>query len=1307
MNLGKLIVKHSIIIIIIWIVLITVSTPAFFRLEEVTLYRAERLLPSGVESERAARELARITNRTGGSVTHEMILITGVNVSDPRLIDFDRELSNNIEKYVIDYNSVYKIAREVFRDIDRNLYNSTLTLYYSINQIIPFLDSMHRNGLIIINLLNNTHIFLIVLCRYYDNFNSTQIKEYAYQLYNNLSMIPFAYNYSSNLYKDTLTKLNNARRTLDYSINTISYNYTFTLFSVLRIHYYLLNNSVYQNSLNKTIIEELINYTRLSNYTVDEVLINKTYEYVVEKGFENISIDDLIELTIMLVKEYVEQQKQLQRDFMDKFLTTYSGLYNNIVFTKNWSLEYFLNVLRSDNVLGQIELLNELKNINNTIYPIAVKEFSRIASEITIRQYGFPVELIDVIEKYYLDEIDLYIASREITRVRIISLTGIRELSVLADIVYKHNGNYSYNAIYDLVYNMFQLIDLAHIVNIDISLTKISSEYVNLTRFYTVLSKLIADRIWSNRLDQDFVYRLLIGFPIIIFTTWFNDNPDLVNDILYNSILVNNIINENYRPGDYSPILSTMEMIIKNTDFNLINYLFNNTILFEKMLLNKSEITLIIIRRLFELPVNASTIDYINLIVETIMLVENRTILFPTKNIVDLIYKVINGMKPLDAIVYYLNKSIPPDIDFAVYTYYLNKSISMKDPLILYSFLRDHYLENLLNDLINRFINIMVSESLDAFIITVIPLGNSLNEKVDNLYRVLNIVNETLRRMGIEPNYVGVIGDNVLGYDMTVHTKRDMNRVQFISIIAPILIALVLITGFLATVVPFIGIATSLTVSTGLIYLLASMNIITVSSWSRVLLITTSFGLGMDYTSYIILRFKEKYPEIRDKRETVCEAIKYALPAIIAASSTDIVGFAVMKLAWEFPLIASIGETIPIAIIIVLLVSITFTPAILALFGDKKWFWWPHSIDKPIKRSWRGFELTPRRVYILLSITLVLVATGYIGFTQFRGSHDYSVFIPQNTISYKTYIEFQKYFPSGKFIPVYAVFILRENYSVYDEVVRKDLERIVLEISSRECVSNVYSFINPGDKDSKSFVSLDNKSMFIEIILNIPPLSREGVDTVSEIRKYLHSLKNDWINEILVGGLPASSSEIEEMLNNIFWTRVFPVAFILMWICMAVSFNSLMIGLIALITIITGYLMGISTVVYIANSLNQPVLWFLTLLTLPAVLGVGLDYNSFYVNRQRYELMNRNNSYEASSLAIKTVSHLVIGLGLIVTATYGSIITGSSWGLREIGIALSTSVFVTTILSSIVFTPAILALMNKKAWWPGSKRWSR
>ena len=187
--------------------------------------------------------------------------------------------------------------------------------------------------------------------------------------------------------------------------------------------------------------------------------------------------------------------------------------------------------------------------------------------------------------------------------------------------------------------------------------------------------------------------------------------------------------------------------------------------------------------------------------------------------------------------------------------------------------------------------------------------------------------------------------------------------------------------------------------------------------------------------------------------------------------------------------------------------------------------------------------------------------------------------------------------------------------------------------------------------------------------------------------------------------------EIEELLNKDFWQKIFPVGLVLMWLAMTLSFMSIWAGIIPLITITVGYMIGITLASKIPGLYGEPALWFLPLMTFPAVLGVGMDYNSFYMNRQREELGKiagkPGAGYIASTNAIHAVSHLVIGLGLIVTATYSALILGSSWGVRELGIALAGGVFVTTILAAIIFTPAILSIMGEKAWWPYNRRWKK
>jgi len=616
----------------------------------------------------------------------------------------------------------------------------------------------------------------------------------------------------------------------------------------------------------------------------------------------------------------------------------------------------------------------------------------------------------------------------------------------------------------------------------------------------------------------------------------------------------------------------------------------------------------------------------------------------------------------------------------------------------VWSSVEDKVLDNVTAELVGK----MISPDGSSFIVLFRPREEP--SRYGNAILFKSLVESTLEGMGRDPYFVGVTGDDVLMEEAMNASKADIDRVNKISIIAPILIALALIGGLVAAGLPFIGIGLSVLTSSAALYAMSLAGIVDVTSWSRMLMITTSFGLGMDYSSYIVLRFKEKIAELGDAAAAAHDALMHSLPAIAAASSTDIIGFAVMTLARDFPLLASIGKTVPIAILAVLAASLTFTPAVLAKFGGNHWFWWPHRPEAG-RRGWSGIKFTKRVAVVFIIISVIAAGVGAYGLATFQGSHDYSVFMPEGTEGYVTYEVLKTEFPAGQLLPVYVVGVAEGD--VHDPAVKASIADLVSRLRAVNGVKDVRWLGDGGEQ----YVGPDNRTFYIEVILGPSPLSREGIGVVAEVKGIVKSFSDPHLRELHVGGVPAASLEIEELLERDFWGLIFPVSLVLMWLAMAASFRSVLSGAISLATIGVGYMLGVWAASAVPAVFGQPALWFLPLMTFPAVLGVGMDYNSFFLNREREEMEKvagmPSAGYVAVTRAVRAVSHLVIGLGTIVAATYASLLIGSSWGVRELGIALTVGVVVTTLMAAVLLTPAIAALISKKTWWPYSRRWRR
>jgi len=583
---------------------------------------------------------------------------------------------------------------------------------------------------------------------------------------------------------------------------------------------------------------------------------------------------------------------------------------------------------------------------------------------------------------------------------------------------------------------------------------------------------------------------------------------------------------------------------------------------------------------------------------------------------------------------------------------------------------------------------ILVSNDNRSFVIV---LNTDSYEKAIRAY---NIAKETLP----EGANVHIFGEHIMNEELSSFGKKEASRIQLVSTLSVIIITIIVMESFLASVLPFIGIGTAITMSLATVYILGHLGLIDVSSYSRTLLITAPLGLGVDYATYMVRRFKIELANGVDYLKAVEIALRESFAGISASAFTDMAGFAVLALAWDFPFMKSLGLTLPIGVAYVYVSSLIVTPSILVLTKGRKWFWYPYDIEKTKKKLQSLRSIVVRRLSepkVASALFIVIIALGaFMGYEAFtiERSHDYTVFLPINSKSYEAYNFYVSNYDIGSLIPIRVVVEFEDHWKNHVDVIRN----LVEEIKNVENVAHVTSVL-----DNESYSSKNGKIVGIEITLSVNPLSLEGMKAVQSIRKIAHSYRTDDI-KVYVGGEPEASKEIEDLLDSEFYGKVLPAAIILMFITLFLTYRSLPVTVIILSSLGISVFGGLAATKWVAEYMNIPIPWFLPIILVSVIIGVGIDYNSFYINRVR-ELMRTLNAKEAAERASAEFSLFIIGLSFIVASAFLSMLVSESWGIREIGIALSVAVLFSAALGAYLFLPVVSVLLGRKLWWPRKK----
>ncbi len=123
-----------------------------------------------------------------------------------------------------------------------------------------------------------------------------------------------------------------------------------------------------------------------------------------------------------------------------------------------------------------------------------------------------------------------------------------------------------------------------------------------------------------------------------------------------------------------------------------------------------------------------------------------------------------------------------------------------------------------------------------------------------------------------------------------------------------------------------------------------------------------------------------------------------------------------------------------------------------------------------------------------------------------------------------------------------------------------------------------------------------------------------------------------------------------------------------------------------------------SIVFYFA--LNLPILDFAPLFVVVTMLGVGIDYDIFFLTRIREEVLNGKTDNEAIVTSIDKVWVTILGLGLVLATVFASLIITGIPLLQEISLAVAAAIVIDVTVVILFFVPALMGLAQKINWWP-------
>ncbi len=189
-----------------------------------------------------------------------------------------------------------------------------------------------------------------------------------------------------------------------------------------------------------------------------------------------------------------------------------------------------------------------------------------------------------------------------------------------------------------------------------------------------------------------------------------------------------------------------------------------------------------------------------------------------------------------------------------------------------------------------------------------------------------------------------VTGSAGVSLDYMNAIVKGTDSTLLVTIVLVVVILLLVYRAPLAALVPLATIGAAFLVSRGVLGYLAEAGW-KISSLLDTFVVVLVFGVGTDYTIFLISRFREEVS--RGDWHAASQATVKRIGAVITASAaTVIVGLGSMAFG-QFGMIQTTGPALAIAIFVTLVSGLTLTPALLGIFGH--YLFWPmHERDESV-----------------------------------------------------------------------------------------------------------------------------------------------------------------------------------------------------------------------------------------------------------------------------------------------------------------------------------------------------------------------
>ncbi len=470
--------------------------------------------------------------------------------------------------------------------------------------------------------------------------------------------------------------------------------------------------------------------------------------------------------------------------------------------------------------------------------------------------------------------------------------------------------------------------------------------------------------------------------------------------------------------------------------------------------------------------------------------------------------------------------------------------------------------------------------------------------------------------------------------------------------------------------------------------------------------LATMIGLavGIDYTLFILSRYRTELRHTDDRAEAVGRAVGTAGSAVVFAGLTVLIALSMLFVV-NIPFLTTMGLAAGATVLTAVLVALTLLPAVLGMLkrfafgGQIRKRTQAHDAQGRIANNGvRWAQLIRGRPALVVLLVVLVLGTLALPARNLQLALPSDATAPTSTTQRKAADLIAQGFGAGRQAPLMLVVdgrqLTAEDPRLAGQQRMEAFGKVVQWAAEQDNVANA------------QIVGVNEEGVGASVL--VTPKTGQGdpatTDLLDALRAGTGDIEEQTGATVGITGLTAIEVDVSERLSDALPTYL-AVVVGLAFLLLMVVFRSLLVPLTATLGFLLSVLATFGTTVAVFQEGTfglvdgQPLVSFMPMILIGIVFGLAMDYQVFLVSRMHEMYAHGDTAHEAILDGFRHGARVVTAAAIIMIAVFGAFILQDDQLIQSMGFALAIAILFDAFIVRMTLIPAAMYLLGDRAWW--------